>query len=661
MDHYSCSDKIDKLIQFIQIPRLFVCSQTSSLTGHLQRLRNVLVLNAQNAIDDVDNIQVLDDYLYLMSNANGIKQFEYMFQYFGGECSINKCQMFARNYRDHSKVLDTFPIHYDKRYLCLRQILDKIHCYFFHSFDTGNMLTSQELSQLETIKTNAEEKTYCKHSYVSKLENILRSKKRNLFSTRLLSQKFIQMPAESPSKSYYHLGIKFKYDDSEYLSVTNRLASVTVSVSPKYALFKEELTTNSFVKLNLDQFNNEYHKALLHFATYHRKMFYPSIWIELILSIMIYCNYTQLQYKFSKTYRESKGSDHCEFYYLGKFLKQAVHYFGTKADDGTVTKFYHGVAEELLFSQYNDFGGGVRIFSPLSTTSELAVALSFSTGNNGMIIEFANICYYEHISKYFSCSWLSDYPNEREYLFVQCRGKLKIVNIINVKTCEEYASILSALDFIHNVFHQPFNFENKITTHQDELLVTKLFHDQLSILKNSCYKSFISLSGYGRHIVQTYWNKQTWLKMNYEKLCESQHRFLLELLGDNNCIKLDLIIVLFPNVNRITITNTVLSRQTFKNLLNYLTNQPDDRKLFKIILKNIDEIEGMSFSKAMNIFRTDFLRIKYKTENIAGHANCGTRAMHITYQPQMHFGNHSAKKLKKKRQRAWKNCKRKIR
>eukprot|EP01084_Bolivina_argentea_P212617 361351_1 len=40
------------------------------------------------------------------------------------------------------------------------------------------------------------------------------------------------------------------------------------------------------------------------------------IGIEHLLSMMIYCNYTNLQYQFSKTYRENKGVNHNNFYWM---------------------------------------------------------------------------------------------------------------------------------------------------------------------------------------------------------------------------------------------------------------------------------------------------------------------------------------------------------
>ena len=40
---------------------------------------------------------------------------------------------------------------------------------------------------------------------------------------------------------------------------------------------------------------------------------------------MTYCNYTNFQHLFSKTYRENDGKDHTQFYWFGKLLKEAVN------------------------------------------------------------------------------------------------------------------------------------------------------------------------------------------------------------------------------------------------------------------------------------------------------------------------------------------------
>eukprot|EP01083_Nonionella_stella_P093205 261073_1 len=95
-----------------------------------------------------------------------------------------------------------------------------------------------------------------------------------------------------------------------------------------------------------------------------------------------------------------------------------------------VKTFYHGIGEQLVLPFVSN---GVRVTSPLSTSSQLSVAARFTDQNRGIVVEFASN---NGACSYFSLSWLSNYPGEREYLFMQCieynvHAHLKIKNIIN--------------------------------------------------------------------------------------------------------------------------------------------------------------------------------------------------------------------------------------
>eukprot|EP01083_Nonionella_stella_P279622 951161_1 len=105
------------------------------------------------------------------------------------------------------------------------------------------------------------------------------------------------------------------------------------------------------------------------------------------------------------------------FFHFGRNLKQAIHAFGTTIYEAKVKRFYHGITEQLVFPNYMYQADGVRIFAPLSTSSELAVALNFTQYGQGMVVTFGDDNRRVFSPKYFSCAWISDYSNEREYLF----------------------------------------------------------------------------------------------------------------------------------------------------------------------------------------------------------------------------------------------------
>ena len=130
---------------------------------------------------------------------------------------------------------------------------------------------------------------------------------------------------------------------------------------------------------------------------------------------------------------------------MGMYLKIALRRFGTLTKDGDIKTFYHGLSEKLLFPDY--FFGvefeGISIKSPISTTSSPEVASNFTAGNNGLILALQSISF--EFNRYFSVSWLSDFPYEKEYLFIQNEGHFQIQNIFDVTTGYEYANVLDCI------------------------------------------------------------------------------------------------------------------------------------------------------------------------------------------------------------------------
>eukprot|EP01084_Bolivina_argentea_P206561 352637_1 len=183
----------------------------------------------------------------------------------------------------------------------------------------------------------------------------------------------------------------------------------SIKIFPKFKCFKEELLQNPYVTLNIDQYNNEYRKAQIYFQSKYCKTeqqfktytkesddygcYHNIEWIfklEYIFAMMIYTNYTALQYEFSKTYRSNKAKYHNHFYFWGQYLKICIHQFGMKTSK-TIGGFYHGITRKLYFPHYINSDGldGVNIWCPLSTTKSFEVAFNFAA-KNGLVIELSD-------------------------------------------------------------------------------------------------------------------------------------------------------------------------------------------------------------------------------------------------------------------------------
>eukprot|EP01084_Bolivina_argentea_P252770 424388_1 len=141
-----------------------------------------------------------------------------------------------------------------------------------------------------------------------------------------------------------------------------------------------------------------------------------------LICIMIYTNFDDLQYEYTKTYRKLNENEsdndikkrHLEFVHLGKLLREAVETNGICVENGKTKTFFHGINRELLFtSTLAQFCG------PISTSSEYEVAIKF-TNNNGILLELNDGTLLSNQSKsmYFDCEWISDFGYEKEKFFI---------------------------------------------------------------------------------------------------------------------------------------------------------------------------------------------------------------------------------------------------
>eukprot|EP01084_Bolivina_argentea_P046537 85711_1 len=395
----------------------------------LMRLAKTMNQYKQSNNDNMDLLNVVNDFLYLMDEHNTDQEFEYIFNVLGKYCEIENCAMFRRNSRD--KQMQQYNL--DVNEIAIQQIFDKIHCYYAHCYDTRYRLSVAEQQQL-TIPTTDDLK------YKQELCKILLSKRKvskTVVDNQRVNQRYNQFFAEHKTddnnNQIYNFGYKFHYGYENEQAGTKIIYK---TVLQKFNSLKEELTWNNLSIVSISQFNAELKKANLHYQSSYRKRNknWATISIQHIVSLMVYCNFTKLQYCFSKTYRDDAYQNHSNFYFMGKYLKQAVNEFGTKISAGTVKTFYHGITEKLLFPKCIGFCSNINhaiyINAPLSTSCSFAVAVNFCNNNNGLAIEF-NAPKNKSTVKYFPCAWLSDYANESEYLFIQNAEPLQIHHIVD--------------------------------------------------------------------------------------------------------------------------------------------------------------------------------------------------------------------------------------
>eukprot|EP01084_Bolivina_argentea_P272926 464810_1 len=586
---------------------------------HLEQLKNAFLDESQHTNKTSEN---LDAFLHLLEqHSNDDVQFQYIYDTMGGKCDISHCKLFSRHYRDRNLCNN------DHCYNINQQILDKIHSFFIHSYDIVHRLTCEELLLLHNISNTQESK--CDQNTFIDTKTVTLSKiisnKPKLLPKEAMKRRFDRyQPLNDENKETvdkkYEFGVLFDYDNDE------KKEAVPIPVFGKYSSVKEELTGNALCALNMSQFNHEMQKASIHYNSAYRRnnRDWNDIMIDHVLALMIYCNYNDLQNIFSKTYYINEYiQKHNEFYHLGKYISVAVNTFGSSMSNGNVnwvrngpSRLYHGTGETLLFERlYGLTSDGISIYAPLSTSSSIEVAMNFTNHNNGMMIEFGPT---GNNSKYFKLAWLSDFPNEKEHLFIQNQGTLSIANITDARTGVEFDCILKAIRVLQEItsyvnranFTNGLDFGNilDITDNEAQFIAGILSH-QLSIKLPDQWEPFKSLHEYGVQLFNLYCVNKTALGINFmnKKDWLFFHGLLFHTEYEYEWIKLDLLKILFPSILEMRIENLKFCHEMFKDILKYLTDGKCQR--IEMQIRNIDGKKATSLiSKYENALkRIDFV------------------------------------------------------
>jgi len=148
-----------------------------------------------------------------------------------------------------------------------------------------------------------------------------------------------------------------------------------------------------------------------------------------LMSVILYCDYTDLSSDFSSTFRRLNIFEtlkqikkrNQKYANLSKILQNTITYCGQSYlfDNGFLSSlkgpFYCGMSIVLKMPQFQ-----VYLLSPTSTSVHKEVATKFS-GNKGMILEMDNDKGDSQLVMGMDCSWISRYREEDErYGFCCC-------------------------------------------------------------------------------------------------------------------------------------------------------------------------------------------------------------------------------------------------
>eukprot|EP01083_Nonionella_stella_P309036 1092889_1 len=236
--------------------------------------------------------EIIDKFIHVSNVHSDDDQFE-LFVNMLGPCVIKESKKECDVLNRHHQNTHTNPAY--------EQILDKIHCYFMHSYDVGNRLRKHEKDLIRSRtehKRNQNDNEF-ENRQVKQIRDILCSKQRRCNDN--INRQTNQLPTNRTLTKYkqldmYNYGYRFCYGDAICAD-----DPCGIHVQPKHSSLKDEMLHNTIATINIQRFPIEYQKAKLHLETSYVKQRFRAftdhkskLWIfhvELILSLMIYCNY----------------------------------------------------------------------------------------------------------------------------------------------------------------------------------------------------------------------------------------------------------------------------------------------------------------------------------------------------------------------------------
>eukprot|EP01084_Bolivina_argentea_P036577 67644_1 len=577
----------------------------------LNNIKHIIqTMNNKSFVIETVNIQeVIDDYLNLFT-SNDNKYLESIYtqlQENKTTCNAMDCRILHRDQDAHRTLT------------AVEQILHKIHCLFLHSYDIGHTLKSDEQTRIaiDSASTEVAHPFYNKNQEIITMQSRLKNKYcvfKTLKTTKDRMHKFNQMDSllenmvETQDKKF-HFGYKFVYEErkqaqKDVSSSSNNsgkfyIKKNIIHVYPQYDTLKTELIQNEISSISIGEYKQEYKKALIYHQSTFIKVTYHDMTIQNILSLMIYCNFTELQHKFTETYW--KYEKHTSFYHLGYFITQTVHKWGKTLESEVVKMFYHGMNNKLVFPK---FINNVQIYCPLSTSSQKSVAVSFTECSDGLVIEFTQSQRSRGRIKQFSVGCFSDYPSESEHLFIENEEPLLINNIIESAAGYEYKLLLRALRNLDDILRGTCVIKDSDFV---DPLAQKIIHEKL--LQNT--HKFIT--PYGQNIIDSYFNNQETFSADL-KFNHIYSRLDPSLLHENGqFVNVVVINNLFPNIKFIQVENVRLSFKLIEKILTKLKaiRTHYSTKLSRIAI-TVSKYSKCSIPKAISEYNQQFMPLKFQ-------------------------------------------------
>eukprot|EP01084_Bolivina_argentea_P012952 24271_1 len=227
IEHFKCSiskcEHLKRLIVVLTKYHRFIYQ----ITQHEKEpnMPSIKTKNNEMYNDDLNVASTINDFHHVLDIHQ--HQFDELYNIFISQCNdektcmLSNCLMFRRNNRDRT-ALSTNNIQLKQTYfncdstndMVNQQILDIIHCYYFHSIDIGYTLSKNDKIQIqqdinECKQHDEKSDNYCYDRITRRIFNNVDSVRFNSGN----STKFVASLTDSNAELKYSYGVKYFYWD----------------------------------------------------------------------------------------------------------------------------------------------------------------------------------------------------------------------------------------------------------------------------------------------------------------------------------------------------------------------------------------------------------------------------------------------------------------
>eukprot|EP01084_Bolivina_argentea_P024082 44934_1 len=579
---------------------------------------------------DASKTHLLSDYHHILDkhlnddkcsqancNAQFAKIYELILKKSGLSCDINKCKIFVRNNRDIENSKQRITDCDDQNLAVYIDILDNIHCYFFHSVDIGcRIINSNHTNQIhDTDMIHIKSLLASKRDFMEKVRGRHR-KLYNRFTTKLTQNKNMNAELKIPE---HDINDDIQYDFGQRYNYWSHWNGNNVS-KKVYSSIKEEVLFNNMVTISHEIWSDAMQKATeqqtrsewvkrkicKHVPDEYRRSTKEGqkMGINHILSIILYTDFDELSRKFSETFRKinnetskSARKRNEQFWNWSKTLCETVNSFWQheifENNLPGPERLFHGITLMYFDQIIAQFNG------PLSTTTQLQTALGFSP--EGIVLEFNTL---RRDDRYFNCTFLSRFGAiEAERLFIRPYSfgqRLELGSIRNVSTNENYRMYIESISY----FERIINKHNHCGWHQSLFSCTaSIINDFISFSLTPTRKCKMQYPEYIVKTLEKWMCRHERINIDCSQVIRFAKRVNIRHHEIDNLIRLDKVSGMFRNVKSIVCHETgVIDLHYWSALLSIMASMNDmyrNDNLKEIHFEDVKNIENFTKSNTL--------------------------------------------------------------